>query len=216
MLEKIRSLNPKLKIMPVSDDKFKCYGRIIEGDLSEAIRYVEQTVTPPLSGNNYIPDVQELDELPSIANLAQQVYGYLEFQAGTVAGQNAVLNGIEYHQCSETIVAVTDYLLIVGKRYDMVGDNYDLELAEIFYVPQGKIVECYATTLHYTPCKVDDSGFMTICLLLKGTGSPLVNGPEGILKRKNKWFIAHPDNKEKVAGGDYPGLKGEMIEIKIR
>ena len=34
-----------------------------------------------------------------------------------------------------------------------------------------------------------------------------------ILKKKNKWFIAHQDNLEKIASGDYPGLLGRKIII---
>jgi hypothetical protein len=92
----------------------------------------------------------------------------------------------------------------------MVENDYDIEKCELFYVPQGTVVELYATTLHYTPITVIDS-FKTICLLLRGTGDACSR--QGILKKKNKWFIAHKDNIEKVQAGDYPGLKGKMIKI---
>ena len=72
------------------------------------------------------------------------------------------------------------------------------------FMYHGTVVELYATTLHYTPITVIDS-FKTICLLLKGTGDACQR--RGILKKKNKWFIAHKDNVEKVQAGDYPGLK---------
>ena len=144
-------------------------------------------------------------------NFSKSLTGYLDVMAGVVTGKNDVLNGLEYHQCSETIIAVTDYILAVGKRQDMVENDYDIEKCELFYVPQGTVVELYATTLHYTPITVIDS-FKTICLLLKGTGDACQR--RGILKKKNKWFIAHKDNVEKVQAGDYPGLKGKMIQIK--
>ena len=32
--------------------------------------------------------------------------------------------------------------------------------------------------------------------------------------KRNKWFVAHPENTAKVAAGDYPGLLGAMREIK--
>ena len=114
-------------------------------------------------------------------------------------------------ECSETIIAVTDYILALGKRQDMEENDYDIEKCELFYVPKGTVVELYATTLHYTPITVKDS-FETICLLLRGTGDSCQR--RGILKKKNKWFIAHKDNVEKVQAGDYPGLKGKMIHIK--
>ena len=45
-------------------------------------------------------------------------------------------------------------------------------------------------------------------------GDALRDGPKGILKKRNKWFVAHPENTAKVAAGDYPGLLGAMREIK--
>ena len=98
----------------------------------------------------------------------------------------------------------------------MENETYDSQKCECFYVPQGTIVECYSTTLHYTPICLSDDGFKTICLLLKGTGDNLPRPQVGILKKKNKWFIAHPENIEKVKLRDVPGLKGNMIKIKYK
>lgn len=215
MLGRLRMLNPDLDIRSVYDKSFIPYGNIVEGQVEDAISFATRNAIPPSVGSQYLPSVEKLETLPSIIDLANKVYGHLDIQAGTVCGQNSVLSGIEYHQGSETIIAVKDFVLIVGHRYEMVGDTYDLKLAKAFFVPAGTIVECFSTTLHYTPCQVDKEGFVTICMLLKGTGDTLENGPEGILKRKNKWFIAHPDNLEKVKAGDFPGCLGKAIEIKI-
>lgn len=70
----------------------------------------------------------------------------------------------------------------------------------------------WSATLHYTPIAVSKEGFITICLLLKGTGD-ILEKRKKILKKKNKWFIAHQDNLEKIASGDYPGLLGRKIII---
>lgn len=51
-------------------------------------------------------------------------------------------------------------------------------------------------------------------ILPRGTGDALPDGPKGILKKRNKWFVVHPENTAKVAAGDYPGLRGAMREIK--
>lgn len=206
MLEKIRTLNPDYQIHEL-DDSFKEYGRIIKQDMQEAIDYA----TTYQNTNAYDTSVQVLEEMPCIQDLINDIYGYLDVMAGVVTGKNEVLNGLEYHQCSETIIAVTDYILALGKRQDMEGNDYDIEKCVLFYVPKGTVVELYATTLHYTPITVKDS-FKTICLLLRGTGDSCQR--RGILKKKNKWFIAHKDNVEKVQAGDYPGLKGKMIRIK--
>ena len=113
---------------------------------------------------------------------------------------------------SETIIAVTDYILVVGHIWDMQDDTYNSSKCELFYVPKGTIVECYSATLHYTPIAVSKEGFITIYLLLKGTGD-ILEKRKKILKKKNKWFIAHQDNLEKIASGDYPGLLGRKIII---
>lgn len=39
-------------------------------------------------------------------------------------------------------------------------------------------------------------------------------GPEGILKKWNKWFLAHPENLEKVRAGNVPGLLGPMRSLR--
>ncbi len=210
-LKEFQEKNPQYKIKDVHDSSFLTYGRIVNENIEEAISYVSAHFHPPKNGNNYLPSVKSLEDMSSIQTLSKKVYGYLDVMAGVVAGNNHVLNGIEYHQGSETIVAVTDFIYVVGHIWDMKGKTYHSSLCEYFYVPQATIIESYSTTLHYTPICVDESGFVTICLLLKGTGDTIERC--GILKKKNKWFIAHESNIEKVESGDYPGLDGELIEI---
>lgn len=212
-LFELRKLNPDVDIKEIQDPSFKKYGQIIDVKMNDIIKAVDHLVQIPVNGNRYVASDEKLESEAKIQALSEQIYGYLPVMAGVVCGRNDVLNGIEYHQCSETIIAVTDYVLVVGSRSDMKNNRYDSSLCELFYVPKGMTVECYASTLHYTPIAVKKSGFKTICLLLKGTGDPLVNGPKGMLKRKNKWFITHPENFEKVKAGDMVGLSGEMIKI---
>lgn len=213
MLEKLQKVNPDLNLKSVHDKSFKSYGNIIEENVEELVSYASNYINPPNIGNIYVASDAKIEAFKIIKDISQKIYGYMEIEAGTVCGYNDQLNGIEYHQGSETIIAVTDFVLIVGHRWDMKGNTYDLSLCEAFYVPSGTIVECYSTTLHYTPCRVNDDAFKTICILPRGTGDQLRDGPQGILKRKNKWFICHPDNLEKVKSGDYPGCLGEIIKI---
>ncbi len=207
MLDKIRLLNPKYQIQELNCSTFKDYGQIIHIDMKEAIEYAEKYQNIKA----YDMSISDLENLSCIQELMKDIYGYLDVMAGIVTGENDVLNGLEYHQCSETIVAITDYILVVGKRQDMNDYEYDINQCELFYVPKGTTIELYATTLHYTPITVKNR-FKTICLLLKGTGESYER--IGILKKCNKWFIAHKENIEKVSLGDYPGLKGKMIKIR--
>lgn len=139
------------------------------------------------------------------------VYGGLEAQAGICAGRNKVFNGIEFHQGSETVVALTDCVLFVGKKSDMVGQTYNGERAECFFMEKGQIIEMYDSTLHYSPCNTGDY-FITVVILLKGTNTPLEN-PSGLLTKKNKWFITHKTVEAKVKQGCVVGLLGEINYI---
>lgn len=211
-LEELQSFNPTYHIQTIYDQNFQTFGKVIEEDVQDVLDYVSANVRPPKNGNCYLPSVQAIEQLSSIQKLSQKVYGYMDVMAGVVSGHNDVLNGIEYHQGSETIIAATDYVLVVGHLWDMKDQTYDSSLCQFFYVPKGTVVECFGTTLHYTPICVNEAGFQTICLLLRGTGDEL-NKRQGILKKKNKWFIAHAKNIEQVSAGDYPGLQGTMIKI---
>lgn len=208
MLHHLQKENPQYIIKDIHDVSFKKYGRIVDINCQQAIQLCQSQRYQ----DGYLSSVHEIEKLPCIQQLSQKIYGGLDTIAGVVKGHNHVLNGLEYHQCSETIIAVSDYVLVVGYRYDMINQHYDSHRCECLYVPGGTVVECYATTLHYTPICVSDEGFQTVCLLLKGTGDPIER--QGILKKKNKWFIAHRDNKEKIEAGDYPGLDGNMIKIR--
>ena len=206
MINRMREMNPDYMIHNVTEESFRPYGRVLKADVQEGIDYTKAYQ----SNKGYEPDIKELMDIPCIQTLAKEVYGGLDTMAGIVQGDNHVVNGMEYHQCSETIIAVTDIILALGQRSDMCEYDYDINKCELFYVPQGTIIELYATTLHYTPICVNEH-FKTICFLLKGTGDPIER--MGILKKKNKWFIAHSSNIEKVQSGDYPGLKGDLITI---
>ena len=210
MIDYIKKMNPQLVIKEIDNSSFKTYGRIWHENVQEAVAYMEKKSVQ--NENKYEPSVAELEQLSSIKKLSQTIYGGLPIIVGSVTGKNKVLNGMEYHQGSETIIAITYFILIVGHVWDMICDTYDTSLCEIFFVPKGTIVVCFSTTLHYTPVSVNRQGFKTICILLQGTGD-LAEQRNGILKKKNKWFIAHPENLEKIQAGDYPGLLGAMIKI---
>lgn len=210
-LEMLQKQNPHLSILDIKGDEFKSYGRVIDWvDLSEVMQYCAKAEIPK-DGNQYEASIQDLEDITAIQDLSQTVYGGLDVQAGTCIGHNKELNGVEYHQGSETIIAIKDCILILGKRQDMVGDTYDGSLTECFYMKKGEVVEIYDTSLHYTPCKTEDY-FFTIVLLLKGTNGP-IEKQQGILMKKNKWFITHSSMKTKVDEGNYPGLSGKIKYI---
>lgn len=204
--------NPNLTIDKVTDDSFRPYGIIRHVDeLQTILKIAENAVEVPESGNRYVPEVSALTEFPAIQALMHTIFGGLPGQAGICVGTNVVLNGFEFHQCSEGLIAIEDCVLILGRRAELCDGNYPSEKVAYFYMEKGQVVELFSTSLHYTPCRVGKS-FGTIVLLLKGTNLPLQN-PSGLLTKTNKWFITHASVTEKIAQGAFPGLIGTIPSI---
>ena len=76
------------------------------------------------------------------------------------------------------------------------------------------MVEIYSSTLHFCPCEVSKEGFGCIVILPKGTNLPLEEEEaDPFLFRKNKWLIAHEENKDLIQKGVTPGITGTNIRI---
>lgn len=123
------------------------FGKGYDYDIAEVRDFVLKHIKVPEIGNVYQASHEGIEVLEVVKEVSTDIFGGLEVQAGTCIGYNKVLNGVEYHQGSE-----------------------------VFYVKAGQVIELYGTTLHYTPCKVDEY-FMTVVLLIKGTNTTL-NNPE--------------------------------------
>jgi hypothetical protein len=105
-----------------------------------------------------------------------------------------------------------------------VGDNFysdfgltilDSANVKMFYLEKGEAVEVYATSMHYAPCKVQDSGFSCIVVLPKDTNTALDKKGDITLRAKNKWLIAHVENERLLSGGAAAGIYGENFELKV-
>lgn len=219
MLEQLKEKN-KVPIFDVCDDEFKSYGRIVTGyDCSELIRFMEQETTVPEEGNIYVPSVAAMEESAIKQQLEDILYGGMPIQIGYCNGQNSTWNGFEYHKGSEINIAVTDFMLILGHRWEIKNNTYQSADAKVFFVRCGTAIEMYQTTLHLSPCKVRDEGFKDIVILPRGTNLPLAYKPAGpdeesrLLLHTNKWVLAHPDREPLIRQGAYPGLLGENIKL---
>lgn len=216
-LDLIKSTNKDLEIRLIEDLEFNQYGKVLsEFDFSKLINYAQDNIRIPKQGNSYCASNKIIEQFDVINEIKNSVYGTLEIEAGECTGQNTELTGIEYHQGSEVTIAVTDCILIIGKLQDMNENNYDSSQTEIFYLKKGQAVELYGTTLHYTPCKVNEDGFMTIVILLRGTNCLIKGSDCKILTKKNKYFITHKSQIKKIESGAYPGLIGNLIQIKLK
>ena len=204
-----------MKIQNVTDASFRKYGKIItEYSFEKILKEMEHTPLP--KDVVYVPSVEELEVLPEAVEICKKGFGGLPIQIGYCNGDNHKLNALEYHRSSELDIAQTDLILLLGMQQDIEdGDIYDTSKVEAFLVPAGTGVELYATTLHYAPCHVNESGFQCVVVLPKGTNTELTfetasEGEDKLLTAKNKWLIGH---EEAAIEGAFNGLKGVNIEI---
>lgn len=205
-----------MNLISVTDIKFKKYGRVVKDvDFKELIEEMKKTPCP--EDVVYVASVPELEALPVFYELVERTYGEMPVQIGYCNGKNKLLNALEYHRSSEIDVAVSDLVLMLGKRADITEDfQYDSANVEAFLVPAGTAVEVFADTLHYAPCNTEESGFRMVVILPKGTNLDLMKKHENatdeekLLFGTNKWVIAHPDAKIE---GAFNGIIGENLKL---
>lgn len=214
MLERLKKLNPELEIYSIKDKEFKKYGNVLNIDTDEIVNACARLKFPE-SGCEYIASADTLEELKSSDNLRLLSFGGCPAQIGITHGRNSLMNGLEYHRCSEINVAATPLVLILGLQYEMDGHEYDSSKVKAFYLEKGDAVEVYSTSLHFCPCQVSDSGFSCVVVLPEGTNT-LLDGPtpDKLLFKKNKWIICHDKNQTLIDRGVYPGIHGVNYEIK--
>jgi hypothetical protein len=174
----------------------------------------------PERGNVYYPSIPELENDPIYKKVKETLYGDMDIQIGFCNGRNSTYNGFEYHKGSEINIAVTPFCLVLGHIWDIEDNKYYVGKEKVFYVPEGTVIEMYQTTLHLSPCKVNDEGFKDIVILPRGTNTKLDNKvinedkESVLLLQRNKWVIAHKDREPLIKQGAFPGLIGENKEIK--
>lgn len=204
-----------MDIKKVTDASFRKYGRVIsEFDFSELVAKMGETPLP--EGVVYEPSVEILEALPIKEKLETAYYGELPIQIGYCNGHNHLLNALEYHRSSELDIAAEDLILLLGMQQDITDEyTYETSKVEAFICPRGIGVELYATTLHYAPCSVGDSGFRCVVVLPKDTNLPLDEKHAGyedaLITAKNKWLIGHAEGG--LDAGAHIGLIGENISV---
>lgn len=215
MLETLKTKNRDIKFYSVLDKEFKEYGEVINNfDVSEFATAVKN-IENPQSGAKYLPSEERFEKLSCAKQLKERFFGQLPAQIGYCWGYNSVLNATEWHASSEINIAATPLVVLLAKRCEIENGSIDSSSFKAFYVPAGTVIETYATTLHFTPCQVDDSGFGWVVVLPEGTNTPLDNKTQNpFLWAKNKWLIAHKDNKSLTDRGAVGGITGINLEIK--
>lgn len=214
MLDNLKLKNPDIKLYSVNSEEFKTFGRVITGlDTSEIIKAAEK-ISRPAEGSAYTPSEESFEKLPIAKEIENKFFGTLPSQIGYCHGHNSLLNAAEWHMSSEINIAVTPLVLILGHIWDIENGKTDSSKFKAFYLPAGTVAEVYSTTLHFCPCEVEKGGFGCIVGLPLGTNTPLeTETSDPLLFRKNKWLIAHNDNKALISRGVLPGISGENFKI---
>ena len=215
-LEALRSVNHQIHIYSVTDNEFKKYGAVVDIDAAEMIDMVNKTTEMPEKGSKYVPALESIDTMPKADEFRQILCGQLDEQWGLCWGHNSFMNALEWHTCNEFNIGVTDLVLLLGKRGDMVDGKLDADLVKAFYLPQGVTIEVFSDTLHFAPCEVDDQGFSCVVGLQRGTNTGL---DEAMLKdkmvtAKNKWLFCHESMTGMIEHGVQSGIYGVNWEIK--
>lgn len=216
MIERLRELNPGLRIMECTDSVFERYGRVIVLSGGEQILSFLDGLSIPGEGVEYRASVAELEAMPEIGFLRTVVFGGLGIQAGVCAGRNRRMNAMEWHKSSEVVFAGTDLLLFLGLPSDLCQRRFDPSRACVFYLPRGTAVELFPFVLHFAPVQTGAGGFRSAIVLPTGTNLQLDDRERAtadpLLRARNKWLVAHAESKP-AAEGAYVGIAGDNPEI---
>ena len=206
-----------MTIYSVFDPEFREYGKVLTGydtnELVEAMKKVEM----PSEGVAYEQWIDSLEACKIFGELGENAFGGMPIELGMCWGYNRSLNCLEYHRNSEINIGATDFVLLLAKQEKIIDGKLDTADVVAFEAPAGAVVEVYATSLHYAPCRVNEEGFRVAVVLPRNTNTDLEKRAEKdpedkMLWARNKWLIAHPDASE-AGQGAYVGLVGENISI---
>ena len=220
VLKHLSTLNPHITMMALTDQRFRLYGRMLMPEpFQKVIKHLRDETLMPTEGNRYVAHDQALADIADMMLIEQQCFGGMSIQIGYVNGYNSRLNALEYHKSSEIVVAATGLVMLLGKLEDMGEVTYDSSKLIAVYVEPGQVLELYGNTLHFSPCKIFPSGFKAAIILPWGTNtetckaSVYLQQEDRWLFKKNKWLLAHPDNRQAIESGASIGITGSNIEI---
>lgn len=207
-----------MKIYSVYSPEFKPYGKVLdEFPTDELVEAMNKT--PVTDHVEYVAKDDNIQCLPITKVCSDHLYGGMPIEMGWCNGHNTTMNCLEYHRDSEFNMGATEFILLVAKMEDIVDGVLDSAKVKAFKAPAGVMVECYATTLHYAPCHVDEkTGFRVLVILPEGTNTDKpeiekTTWEDELLWARNKWLIAHPDASEAKEGA-YIGIKGVNVDIR--
>lgn len=211
-----------MHIYSVNDPEFKSYGNVWDNVPSELTSPVLEALasTPIPEGSKYVASAPELEGVKVPTSLASSCLAAVpSSSAGATATTRASTAWSTTARASSTwVLAILS--LLVAHRWEIEDGKLDTACVKAFRVPAGTLVEVFNTTLHYTPCMVDDGGFQVMVALPAGTNGPRPEaaadmpaaGDSYCYWKADKWVLCHADSP-KAAEGGYVGLIGKNLDI---
>lgn len=210
-----------MRMINCTSDEFSLYGDVITvGQVSmtgrqSLIDYFLKETEAPSEGNVYVADIPEIHKM-TVAEEIRQALPYDEIQYGYCHGNSTKVNALEWHDCEELILAVTDVVLYLG-RPDFLEEvngksSFKTEKLVAVKLSAGEIVRLKPKILHFAPTKITEEPYRTMIVLKQGTNVPLHGTGKGHLFMTNKWLIAHKDRPDLIAKGAWPGVVGENYD----
>ncbi len=215
MLSKLKEINRHLDFVDPRSDDFAAYGRYLssggwDGLISSADRLIPKDDNPA-----YIASITELEELKQ-PDIIAGVFGEEAAQVGICRGFNRSMNGMEWHDCPEILIAITPLLLLLGTVDEMKDDQWNSRNTKVCYLEAGEGVVLNAGTLHFAPCRPDSNPFLSLIILPKGVNEALSTGynseKNSLLWKERKWILTHRDSPQAAAGAPI-GISGPNLEV---
>lgn len=221
MIDHLRRRNPHLQLHHVNDQQFGSFGRVHTAyDCQPWLAHLDADTPAPDDGTVYVASDPTMESLSPYDDVRDNVFGGLDIQVGYCNGHASRLNGLEYHKSPEFFVAQTDLVLLLAQCSAMRDFTIDSAHVAGFFVPAGSVLELFGTTLHFAPTQVDDAGFKSVIVLLRGTNTEPppatahADDPEStLLFRRGKWLLAHPDDAALLARGAVSAIVGDNLEV---
>lgn len=222
LLAALRKANADLRIFTADDPDFAPYGERVPGSWSSMVAALEVSAPIPDEGVLYVTSHAPLESCADADRLRTVVFGDLPIQIGYCSGRNSTLNGLEYHKSSEVLVAAADLVLLLALRGELEhgpgGISIESSKTVGLLVHRGEAVELYSGTLHLAPCRARPDGFRAAIVLPRGTNEVLpdgvLSGDDPLLRKRNKWIMAHPERKALVDQGVLPLIRGSNREVR--
>lgn len=163
-----------MHIYSVNDPEFKSYGNVWDNVPSELTSPVLEALasTPIPEGSKYVASAPELEGVKDADKLGSSCLAAVpSSSAGATATTRASTAWSTTARASSTwVLAILSCSWRIAGRSRTASSTPRASRRSAW--PAGTLVEVFNTTLHYTPCMVDDGGFQVMVALPAGTNGP--------------------------------------------